>query len=167
MRNLIIVRHGDYQMDGTLTESAITKLLRISELLAERVYLPCRTLCSVQERARNTADLLIHKLNLTNIDYCVELATGGDAPDVRYIDCDKFAVNRIVNDRAKDYESVILVTHFEFCNYYLDLYTKGFPGLDEHSRRMNRGEALIITPATYECEWLRNEGSSLSWKSIQ
>lgn len=166
MRNLIIVRHGDYYADGTLTEAAVAKLSRVSELLADRIFSPCRIACSVQERARNTADLLMQKLNPVNIDYYVELATGSDAPDTEYVDCNAYAVNRIVNDCAKDCESVILVTHFEVCNYFLDFYAEGFSGIDEYSRIIRRGEALIANLATNECEWLRNDGCSISWNAI-
>jgi len=166
MRYVAIVRHGDYKADGTLKQVSTVRLSRAAEFLADRVQAPVRIACSVQARAKNSADILAGRLIPIGIDYYDELATGRDAPIKKYARGDMEAVHVIVEHSADDAQTVVLVTHYEVCNHYPDFYIERVFGAGSASRPMRRSEALIIDSETGDCELLESEGFVLSWNSV-
>lgn len=166
LRKLVVIRHGDFNADGTLTGSGVNRLNRAARFLADRVEPPVRIASSVQQRARNSATIVIESLMPLGVEYLEELATGKDAPNERYARGDLTAVHQIVQRLSKDARTVVLVTHYEVCNYYPDFFLEKTLGGDFGCKPMKRGEAQVIDCATGHCTLLENDGFIVSWNGL-
>lgn len=166
MSKLVLVRHGDYGSDGELTDRGRSILRKASKLLSQNVDPPVRIGSSVLARARHSTSIIAEQLTAASIEYFEELATGKDAPNTKYARGDLSAAHRIVERLFVDARTVVLVTHYEICDYYPDFFLEARFGPSIGSRPMRRGEILVIDCETGECRLLERDSFVASWNGI-
>lgn len=155
LQKLIIVRHGDYNVD-LLTELGEKQIGWMSFKLSEetkgkKIFLAS----SVAPRAMLSSDILMKILRIPKSDYRPEqhlLSHRGVLKDDQIR-----VVLALIKEKSSEYEVIILVTHLEFITYLPNIWgsTKSIRIGIFHDTE--KGDAVIIDTETGKCTHLQNE----------
>ena len=106
MKHIVIVRHGQYESGGRLSDSGKRTIAALARVLKEKAAPPVRIISSVALRATETADIIAKEL-------------GAQVEQTRLLYSDsetelKLAEIQALMTGSTDVETVIAVTHYEY-----------------------------------------------------
>ncbi len=160
MKKLIVCRHGEIDADRRLSLRGEAQIRDLSELLRPHVVgdvSEVLVMTSTALRAIGSARILIHALGIPGTRvHRDDLLWSGDGPKPR----DDFAALVYVETLAPHAETLVVVTHLEYClslpsGYALRNGLKSVPP----QLAVNRGQARVLDCETGECVTVGGSGS--------
>ena len=138
MRRLIIVRHGRYRTDGSLSlfgrESIRELVCRLESLVDEG---PILVLSSSAKRAYESANILAEALE-------ADFESSDVLWSEQYRPARPDTVLSMILSRADDYETVIVVTHLEYVQTLPTHFSKRVLACELRLDHLRRGGACVI-----------------------
>jgi phosphohistidine phosphatase SixA len=115
MERLFILRHGDYGLDGNLSEIGKIETKKISELIKKDIV--DKDICilsSIAKRAIQTSNIIakelnIDKKNIFKINVLFSERHSCSIGEIRQI-------NQSIDKYLRDYKTVIIISHYQLVN---------------------------------------------------
>ncbi|MBP6860542.1 MAG: histidine phosphatase family protein [Candidatus Pacebacteria bacterium] len=142
MKYLIIVRHGDYDTATLgLSASGTEKIEMLTRELCLRELGRLRILTSTAKRAVESAGILSLVSNSEPEQYALLRSDAAQDPDMP-------AALKLVKDRGADVDTLLIVTHQEYCDEFPSYFGKNELQTRFQVGSIDKGQAVIIDCAT-------------------
>lgn len=138
MDTLIIVRHGEFE-GSTLSDFGRRQIRELSGKIAPIVELqPKRLILSSHApRAKGSAEILGEVLQAPIEEHPLLFSGGGTAEDLP-------GALALVRQRAPETDVLVLVTHYEYAEYFHAYYGKHELQTEFRTRTISKGSAWVI-----------------------
>ena len=145
MKTLIVARHGDYQsLGGGLSEYGRSQIAKLGEALQDVANGTILVLNSTAPRAAESAAILAKLFNAPSEGHKF-LWSGSDAGFEN-----NSAARELVESHAELFDTIIMVTHFEYVERFPAYWCEHVLGVKLESYEIEKGEAWVI-----DCEGKR------------
>ncbi len=142
MKKLVIIRHGDYDANGHLSEEGIDQITALAQLLKKEVAgRSVLILSSIADRASESATIIADTLGISFESHRLlwsEKRRPVDFP----------ALLRLIRERENEVEFIVLVTHREYCEDFPLFFRSSMKGkpLEKQFRFpvLAKGEGAMI-----------------------
>lgn len=153
MKRLIVVRHGDYQGDMTISDLGVRQMRKLARQLRRHVEgNVVRVLTSTAPRATGSARVLVEELSLSG--YIEALVLWKD--NEHWSDVEEAL--GFVREQFQGVDVLIVVTHLDHAEELPGLFAKkvlGRPNFDQVG--LKKGQAVIVDSETIEVIVIRPE----------
>lgn len=139
MKTLIVARHGDYNSSaGDLSGYGRQQIGELGKALEGVVSGTVLVLHSTAPRASESAEILALAFNAPRVGHEV-LWSGSDGGFE-----DLAAALSLVEEHAKQFDTIIMVTHFEYVESFPAYWCEHVLGVKLQSHEIEKGEAWVI-----------------------
>lgn len=140
MEQLIVARHGEYGRDGGLNSIGRNQIVKLTgniefNILNEKGRKVILT--STAKRAMESAEIISRLLGIPVQEHEI-LQSGGP------YDEDFPGTLELINSLTDDFDTIILMTHYEYVEGFPSFFSRESLGVPIHSRVINKGHAWII-----------------------
>lgn len=138
MKQLIVVRHGQYGYDGRLNDCGRVQIGALADKLRSLINgVTVMILTSTVDRARESAEILGSAFGVGFEEHEILWSENSHPEDLP-------GTLELVRSRKDNADVLVLVTHYEYVEEFPSYFAREELGTSMHSRLIENGEAWVI-----------------------